>query len=302
MKTGMLWTTRRARDIVGRQSHRLRDRSLAREEHAAAAELGRAVLNGPPPADLLRRVRELRQRRELGRDFDSCRPWVTGFEIDGQTYGGGFRPPARLREQFAQAFPGVRTILELGSLEGGHTFPLASLVGVERVVAIEGRSENVERARVVQRGLGVQDVEFVIGDLETMDIAALGSFDAVFCTGLLYHLPRPWELLRRLAVVSDRIYVWTQCADEAISGHEAGGYAGRSYDEWGRWEPLSGLSLTSFWPTRDELLRMLADAGFAHVHVFGEEQVPRRGPAVMLAAASRAELMAVTSAASLQQA
>ena len=81
---------------------------------------------------------------------------------------------------------------------------------------------------------------------------------------------------------SDRIYVRTQCANEAVSGHEAGGYAGRSYDEWGRSEPLSGLSPTSFWPTRDELVRMLADAGFAHVHAFGEERVPRRGPAVML--------------------
>jgi hypothetical protein len=38
---------------------------------------------------------------------------------------------------------------------------------------------------------------------------------------------------------------------------------------------------------------MLAEAGFPHVHVFGEEQVPRRGPALTLAAASRPELLAV---------
>jgi hypothetical protein len=164
---------------------------------------------------------------------------------------------------------------------------------VERVVAVEGRSENVERAQVVQHALGVENAEFVIGNLETMDIAALGSFDAVFCTGLLYHLPRPWELLARLATVSERLFVWTQCADVAAPGHEAGGYSGRSYDEWGRWEPLSGLSPTSFWPTREELSRMLAEAGFPHVHVFGEEQVPRRGPALTLAAASRPELLAV---------
>ena len=85
--------------------------------------------------------------------------------------------------------------------------------------------------------------------------------------------------------------MWTQCADEPVEGHDAGGYAGRSYDEWGRWEPLSGLSPTSFWPTREELVRMISDAGFRFVHVFGEEQMPRRGPALMLAAASQPELL-----------
>ena len=76
--------------------------------------------------------------------------------------------------QFAEAFPGVRRILELGSLEGGHTFALGALAGVDEVVAIEGRTENVERARVVQRALGVDNVKFVVGNLETMDLAPLG--------------------------------------------------------------------------------------------------------------------------------
>jgi hypothetical protein len=291
LKTGILWATRRARTLAEDQRYWLRQRALARAEKAAAADLGYVALDGAASAEHQTRVRGLQRRRELEHEFHSVRPWITGFLLDNRTYGGNFRPPEKLRVQFAQAFPGVRTILELGSLEGGHTFALAALAGVEHVVAVEGRTENVERARVVQRALGVDNVTFVVGNLETMDMAPLGHFDAIFCTGLLYHLPCPWELLARLAAVSGRIYIWTQCADEPVDGHDAGGYAGRSYDEWGRWEPLSGLSPTSFWPTREELVRMISDAGFPVVHVFGEEQVPRRGPALMLAAARRRELM-----------
>jgi hypothetical protein len=92
--------------------------------------------------------------------------------------------------------------------------------------------------------------------------------------------------------------VWTQCAEVAVHGQEGGGSSGRTYQEWGRWEPLSGLSATSFWPTRSELVRMIVDAGFPHAHVLAEEQVPRRGPALTLAAARRPELLAVESAAS----
>jgi SAM-dependent methyltransferase len=292
VKTGILWTTRRARTLADDQRYRLRDRALARAERAAVSELGYAALEGTASPEGRARVRELQRRRELEREFHERRPWITSFVLNGDTYGGGFQPPEKLREQFANSFPRVHTIIELGSLEGGHTFPLAQMPGIERVVAIEGRAENVERARVVERALGIENVEFVVGNLETMDLAPLGSFDAIFCTGLLYHLPRPWELLERLAAVSERMYVWTQCADQAVDGHGAGGYAGRRYNEWGRWEPLSGLSPKSFWPTREELVRMISDAGFPHVQVLGEDQVPQRGPALMLVAARRLELLA----------
>ncbi len=192
--------------------------------------------------------------------------------------------------------------MRIWSRRAGSVFSYGT-VADDRMMPIESPGP-IKRssARVVQRGLGVQDVEFVIGDLEAMDMAALGSFDAVFCTALACSTTsRARGTCCGGSLRSDRIYVRTQCANEAVSGHEAGGYAGRGYDEWGRSEPLSGLSPTSFWPTRDELVRMLADAGFAHVHVFGEERVPRRGPAVMLADASRVELMAVNSAASLDE-
>ena len=39
----------------------------------------------------------------------------------------------------------ARTILELGSLEGGHTWGLATRPGVRKIFALEGRAANVRR-------------------------------------------------------------------------------------------------------------------------------------------------------------
>jgi 2-polyprenyl-3-methyl-5-hydroxy-6-metoxy-1,4-benzoquinol methylase len=41
----------------------------------------------------------------------------------------------------------------------------------------------------VQRAFQVADVEFREANLERLDLAEVGRFDAVFCAGLLYHLP-----------------------------------------------------------------------------------------------------------------
>ena len=138
----------------------------------------------------------LAERLRLSIGFRLRGPWVTRFVINGRAYGGWHDSSADPRPQwFFDTFPDVRTILDLGCLEGGHTFALAAHPGVERVVGVEVRRANLRRAEYVRRVTRSHNVEFVAADLETFDLSSLGRFDAVFCSGLLYHLPRPWELL-----------------------------------------------------------------------------------------------------------
>ena len=222
----------------------------------------------------------------LAAEFERLGPWVTGFVIDGHSYGGAYDAAqdafGRIGH-FTESFPDAASILELGSLEGGHTVCLAKLPGVRRVVAIEGRQENIDRARFVARLLGVNNVSFEFADLEQFDLATLGSFDAVFNCGLLYHLPEPWKLLTRIARVSDRMFLSTHyCRDQAVT-ISAGGYMGSWYTELGRDDMLSGLALRSFWPSRAELLRMILDAGFGHVDVRSEDTEHPHGPLIGLA-------------------
>lgn len=196
----------------------------------------------------------------VARGFWRRRPWVTRFEIGGRTYGGSVPLGDDPRvEQFAAAFPSARRVLELGSLEGAHSFSLA-LRGFS-VRAVEGRSENIEKARFVQRLLGIDGVTFEQADLDTgAALTELGRFDAVFCVGLLYHLRRPWLLIDQFPSVAPGVLLQTHFAGEATTTSE--GIPGTWYDEFGLRDPLSGLSPTSFWMTLPAILERLSAAGY----------------------------------------
>jgi SAM-dependent methyltransferase len=203
--------------------------------------------------DLQRELNQLSARSE----------WLASYTIDGQTIGAGFNHENDVRPgQFFSLVPNARRILELGSCQGGGTFQLAKHPGVEEIVAIEGRDYNIEKARFVQRLLGLDNVTFIEANLETFDFTSLGRFDAVYCVGLLYHLPKPWELLTRLKEVSDVIYLNTHFCRANSASRKIHDYDGANWHEMGFADPLSGLSNWSFWPTLKSLAKMLEDAGF----------------------------------------
>jgi hypothetical protein len=221
-------------------------------------------------------------RTRLG--FFVRRPWVSGFDIGGRRYGGHYDPSADPRvAHFHRHFPNARRVLELGSLEGAHSFALRKLPGVEEVVGVEGRESNIEKAEFVRRILGVAGVTFVHANLEDFDLSSLGAFDAVFCSGLLYHLPKPWELLRRLRAASANLLLATHYAPLEKANSWRSGYRGMVYAEFGLKEPLSGLSPESFWPTRAALQAMLVAAGYPHADVCDDDTAHPHGPLITLA-------------------
>ena len=222
---------------------------------------------------------------DLEQQFRDLGPWVTKFVIDGVAYGGGYytTQDARLT-QFHEAFPDAETVLELGSLEGGHTVVLSRLQGMKRVVAVEARQPNIARARLIQRLLNLTNVEFVQGDLETLDLSKLGRFDAVFCVGLLYHLTAPWTLIERIAKVSPGVFLWTHYVADNLANVVVNKYHGTAHPEGGISDPLSGLSTTAFRPTLDSLRKMLADYGFQKIEIIDNDPGHQNGPAVTIVA------------------
>ncbi|MCW5198839.1 class I SAM-dependent methyltransferase [Desulfobulbus sp. F4] len=233
---------------------------------------------------LVKGVKEKRMSSPLECEFRRHGPWRTKFVIQGQTYGGEYDAANDPRlDRFAECFPHAEHILELGSLEGGHTFALASQPQVKQLTAVEGRSGNLRRAQFVQRLLGIGKVRFVAGNLESFDLESLGAFDVAVCMGLLYHLPEPWVLLERLRRVAPAIYLWTHYAEERQARQTRHGYRGRIYREWLYWfEVLSGLSARSFWPTLKDLILMAQRAGYNEVVVVADEPGHVHGPAVTL--------------------
>ena len=63
---------------------------------------------------------------DLSERFAELGPWIYQFRIGGHDYGGGISAVGDERlERFFRYCPHAETILELGALEGAHTFIMA---------------------------------------------------------------------------------------------------------------------------------------------------------------------------------
>jgi hypothetical protein len=227
-------------------------------------------------------------KSELAERFAKLGPWVFQFRIDGENYGGGISAAGDARvERFFRFAPSAATILELGSLEGAHSFILADRPGVQRVLALEGRELNLRKARFVQELLRVRNVKFVQANLEQADLAGFGKFEAVFCSGLLYHLPEPWKLIEQLPAVAPLFFIWTHYAAEEEAQDIGRGLRGKIHSEGGPDEPLSGMSTTATWLTLDSLCDFLSASGYQKIDIIHDDPAHANGPAVTIGAKAR---------------
>lgn len=217
--------------------------------------------------------------------FAELAPWVFQFRIGDQDYGGGISAAGDPRvDQFFRFVPTAATILELGSLEGAHTFMLANRAGTKRVLALEGREPNLRKARLVQELLNVRNAEFAQANLENGDLAAFGKFDAVFCSGLIYHLPEPWKLIAQLPAIAPNLFIWTHYAADADAKIVSDGLRGKIYVEGSAADPLSGMSATATWLTLESLITSLTRSGYTSLQVIDNDLTHANGPAVTIGA------------------
>jgi 2-polyprenyl-3-methyl-5-hydroxy-6-metoxy-1,4-benzoquinol methylase len=178
---------------------------------------------------------------------------------------------------FPSGVAGLR-ILDLACLEGMYAIELARR-GAD-VVAIEGREANLAKARFAARVLGLDGIDFQLGDVRNLSRERHGEFDVVLCLGILYHLAAAdvFPFVERLRDVARRALVIDTAI--AVGGREELAYGGRTYNgrtlfehdpqstDEERLEALwSSLDNPSAWaPTRPSLTRLLAASGFTSVH------------------------------------
>jgi FkbM family methyltransferase len=150
---------------------------------------------------------------------------------------------------------GLRNALDAGCGVGFFAQTLTEL-GLE-TRGFDGRFENVIEARK-----RFPKIAFERGDIESAEIAALGTFDLVLCFGLLYHLESPMRAIRHLCALTGKgLLIESMC----VPGDDTRMLL--------REEPSqSDQSLTdmAFYPSELCLVKMLYRAGFAHVY-----RVPR---------------------------
>jgi len=196
-----------------------------------------------------------------------------------------------------------KTVLDVGAWDGLYSFR-AEQAGAERVVALDHYAWGVDMGRrqaywdscaetgvlpdhdrdltefwdetlpgrrgfEFAREVFGSSVEPVVGDLMTMHLDQLGTFDVVLYLGVLYHMPDPLGALRRVRAVTGEVAVIETVAVRVLGQRDArllAFYAGNELGgaDFGNW----------FAPTEHALRAMCLAAGFGRVE-------PLRGPPPM---------------------
>ncbi len=103
------------------------------------------------------------------------------------------------------------SVLDLGCKEGYNSLDFCDL-GATRVLGVEARESFVNEAQKAKAGGAYPQAEFILGDARTIDEAGLGSFDICLCSGLLYHMQDPVDLLARIGKISRHLVLETHVA------------------------------------------------------------------------------------------
>ncbi len=211
---------------------------------------------------------------------------------------------ARIR-WFVESIGGVegRSVLELGPLEGGHSYML-DRAGAAQVTAIEANSRAYLKCLIVKELLGLQRVHFLCGDCVEYLRRPGPAFDVCVASGILYHMQNPAELIALLSArCRGELLLWTHYYDrDLIEAHPVartrftgsetrtfGGFAHTLY----RHEYQTDLDFLGFcggsaphskWMSRDDVLGCLEFFGFRIAEIGFDEPQHVNGPALAIIA------------------
>ena len=204
----------------------------------------------------------------------------------------------------AEQFGGMHGahLLELGPLEGGHTWMLQN-AGAASITAIEANTRAYLKCLIAKELLGIERARFLCGDFIEYLRGREKRFDACIASGVLYHMQNPIELLALLPDVTDRLFIWTHYYEASVTGPgtrhgprfegEARGeyrdfacaYHRRAYGESLGFQGFCGGSAAhSHWLEREDILACLRHFGFRTIRTAFEQPDHPNGPAFALVA------------------
>jgi hypothetical protein len=108
------------------------------------------------------------------------------------------------------------TVLEVGPLEGGHTFKLIRS-GAKSVTAIEAHPEAFLKCLLLKELLSMERVNFLYGDAVSFLHSIGHSYDIGFACGFLYHMANPVEFIEMICRRTRFVFLWTVYWDQAFN-------------------------------------------------------------------------------------
>jgi hypothetical protein len=190
------------------------------------------------------------------------------------------------------------SILELGPLEAAHTYQMERL-GAHRILSIEANADAFFKCLIVKEIAGMTRTCFLYGDFVEFLRTTNARFDVIFCSGVLYHMADPIELIELIARATDKVFVWTHYYDE---DHYPGPPRNppRTVEIDPRYPDVEhyvflrptdtgpqfwgGNVSRSVWLRRSDILRQFERVGFNYCHVFQEDINHGNGAAITFAA------------------
>lgn len=174
-------------------------------------------------------------------------------------------------------------VLELGPLEAAHTFLLEQL-GAAEIVAVEANTEAFLKCLIVKEALALTKARFLCGDILAYLTECDRRFDLVFCSGVLYHMSDPVDLIRLIALRSDKCFVWSHYYSRGNSNDRAArtprkvsrfGFDATYYESmygdsdsgrfWGGNRPVQA------WMEKEQILAAFLHFGFTHCSVLEDQ-------------------------------
>jgi SAM-dependent methyltransferase len=169
-------------------------------------------------------------------------------------------------------------ILDLGCLDGMFSIEFA-LHGAE-TIGVEIREANIKKAIFCKEVLGLENLEFRQDDVRNISVETYGKFDAIICSGILYHLPgidainlinKMYEMTEKLVIIDTHISIEPiekiEYENNEYSGcifREHSDHANSEDKEKRLW--ASADNTFSFWFTRPSLINILNKVGFSSVY------------------------------------
>ncbi len=171
------------------------------------------------------------------------------------------------------------SILDLGCLDGIFSIEFA-LQGAARVVGVDVRTGHIEKCLLAKAALQLDNFEVRTGDVREVLAEPGLSFDAVLCSGLLYHFNAPdvFEVMKKICDVATRLAIFdTHISLKPTSAVEYEGktYCGHPFTEHSEKASREEMeahghasygNTASFWLTRPSLVNALTSAGFSSVY------------------------------------
>ena len=105
-----------------------------------------------------------------------------------------------------------KRVLELGPLEGGHTYMLER-AGAASIRAIEANTLCYLKCLLVQQLFGLDRTRFELGNFVPWLETTQETYDVVVAAGVLYHLSDPVPVLDAICRAGAQVYLWTHYVD-----------------------------------------------------------------------------------------